>query len=60
MARLLVVHDTGPSLRVELTGGDDEEDWDGPCSGYGWWPSEGGTDLADAVQAAMVHLDHQH
>ncbi len=62
MARLLVVHDTRPDLFVELAGGDDDADWDGPCSGCDWRPS--GDDpfgnLADAVHAAVVHLDHQH
>ncbi len=37
--------------------------WDGPCSGCGWTVSENHTrhnDLDDAVNAAIVHLDHQH
>lgn len=61
MARLLVVHDTRPDLFVELTD-DDTADWDGPCTGCAWRPSAGDrfNDLADAVHATIVHLDHQH
>jgi hypothetical protein len=63
MARVLVASDTDPRLFVELTGGDDDSDWDGRCSRCAYTTSEGGTrfsDLADATQAAIVHIDHQH
>ncbi len=63
MARVLVVADTDPNLHVELVADDDTANWDGPCSGCGWTVSEHGTrfnDLPDAVQAAIVHLDHRH
>lgn len=63
MARVLVVHDTRPDLYVELFDNDDDRSWDGPCTGCGWTVSEGGTrfnDCAEAVQACIVHLNHQH
>lgn len=63
VARVLVVHDTDPNLHFELAADDTTADWDGPCSGCGYTISEGGTrfnSLADAVQAAIVHLDHHH
>lgn len=62
MARVLVVADANPALFVELAG-DDDANWDGPCSGCDYTPGEGGTrfnDLTDAVQDAIVHLDHHH
>lgn len=60
MARVLVVSDRDPALAVT---DEDEPSWDGPCSGCGWTATYGGTrhtTLDDAVQDAIVHLDHQH
>jgi len=64
VARVKIEHDTDPALHIVLDETDDDEpSWDGPCTGCGWTPSEGGTrynGLEDAVQAAIVHLDHHH
>jgi hypothetical protein len=63
VARVLVVHDTDPDLRIELADDGDDASWDGPCTGCGYTISEGGTrhnGLEDAVHAAIVHLDHHH
>ncbi len=63
MARVLVVHDTNPDLWFDLVEDGDTADWDGPCSGCDYTISENGTrynGLEDAVQAAIVHLDHHH
>ena len=62
MARVLVVHDHNPDLHIHLAD-DGENDWDGACTGCGHTVSEGGTQcngLADAVHAAIVHLDFHH
>jgi hypothetical protein len=63
VARILVVHDTDPALFFDLTEDDETADCDGACSGCGYTISEGGSrfnGLADAVHAAIVHLDQQH
>lgn len=63
VAHLLVVHDTRPALQFDLTDDGDDASWDGACTGCGYTISEGGTrhnGLADAIHAAIVHLDLQH
>lgn len=62
MARVQVVHDDNPDLLIDLAD-DGEDDRGGACTGCDYTVSEGGTrrnGLADAVHAAIVHLDHQH
>jgi len=62
VARVLVVHDTDPTLLFDLSD-DADANWDGACTGCGYTIGENNTrfnTLPDAVHAAIVHLDHQH
>lgn len=67
MAKLMVVHDTDPTLFVEILTEEDEDGdlrWDGECSAPGcdYTVSEGGTwyrGMDEALSSAELHID-QH
>jgi hypothetical protein len=63
MARLTVTNDDDPKLFIDLEDEGGEGIWDGRCTGCDYTVSDSGTrfnGLSDAVNDAMVHLDHHH
>lgn len=64
MARIVIISERDPELRVELVDVDPAEgDWDGRCTGCAWTVHKARgffPNKDDAVAMAEVHVDHHH